>query len=338
MKNRLSCCVLLFLFVAMPALADSSTSDFYDDAETRELKDGLTITVTGEVVNPGQVEITKFPLRSVIVKETVLSGKGSKFVGAYRYDGYSLYDILNHFVLDKKNKGEFDRVIDLYVTVENDKGDVAVLSWGEIYYPIHRHEILVATKVTPIVPTKSKEQWPLPKETRLVVASDLLTERNIPSPNKITIHSVKLSFPVNRKLPLFSPEVTLFKEGRRIKALSTYPKHLPQERYPIVFYGRGRGIHDVTVFQGAQLREVFQPYYPVSKKALQRGLFVVAAADGYRCAYTFSEIMNRNDQSEVLVIDGGKEKGGLFRLLPSADFFSDRAVKAVKEIHLCRYE
>jgi len=48
--------------------------------------------------------------------------------------------------------------------------------------------------------------------------------------------------------------------------------------------------------------------------------------------FTFSEVTNRNDQSEVLVIEEGKDQGGLFRLFPSADFFSDRAVKAAKEL------
>jgi hypothetical protein len=58
----------------------------------------------------------------------------------------------------------------------------------------------------------------------------------------------------------------------------------------------------------------------------------VAAVDGYQCVFTFSEVTNRNDQSEVLVIEEGKDQGGLFRLFPSADFFSDRAVKAAKEL------
>jgi hypothetical protein len=57
--------------------------------------------------------------------------------------------------------------------------------------------------------------------------------------------------------------------------------------------------------------------------------------DGYRCVYTYSEIFNRNDQAEVLLIeDKENQDGGVFRLFPAADFFSDRAVKAVSEIIL----
>ena len=88
----------------------------------------------------------------------------------------------------------------------------------------------------------------------------------------------------------------------------------------------------MTPFRGIQLQEMLAPYYPVTREALQKAILVVAAADGYQCVFTFSEVTNRNDQSEVLVIEEGKDQGGLFRLFPSADFFSDRAVKAAKEL------
>jgi len=63
----------------------------------------------------------------------------------------------------------------------------------------------------------------------------------------------------------------------------------------------------------------------------------VAAVDGYRGTYTFSEVVNRNDQSEVLMIEE-QEEGGRLRRLPSADFFSGRAVKAINEIHVTTIE
>jgi hypothetical protein len=43
--------------------------------------------------------------------------------------------------------------------------------------------------------------------------------------------------------------------------------------------------------------------------------------------------MNRNDQAEILLVPCENEKdGGKFRIFPSCDFFSDRAVKALSEI------
>lgn len=67
---------------------------------------------------------------------------------------------------------------------------------------------------------------------------------------------------------------------------------------------------------------------------MRKGLFVAAGIDGYRAVFTYAEIMNRNDQSEVLLMDSDNvERAGKFSLLVSSDFFSDRAIKAVSEIH-----
>ena len=273
-------------------------------------------------------------MRSMIVKEALLDGDSNQFVGAYRYDGYSLFDILNAFLPDKKNKEEFGPIIDLYVEVSNEEGESVVLSWGELYYPNHLHEVIIATSVMRIVPSKTKELWPLPGETKLVVGHDLLTERNISNPSKITVLSASRSFEVNRDLePLFSSGIDYYLEaGKSLRITGPYDD-LPKQVYESVFYGRGRGIHSTTPFKGVMLKDILNWENPVSRDKIQRGYFIVAAVDGYRCVYSFSEIFNRNDQSEFLLVEDSQNMdGGTFRMFPAADFFSDRAIKAISEI------
>jgi hypothetical protein len=61
----------------------------------------------------------------------------------------------------------------------------------------------------------------------------------------------------------------------------------------------------------------------------------ITGQDGYRCALSYSEIFNRNDQQEFLLIKTAEnEDGGLFRMFAAGDFFSDRAIKSVSGIHL----
>jgi hypothetical protein len=308
-----------------------TTNDFYSGAETVTLPGTTTIEVDGEIANPGGIDLTRLPLRSMIVKETIFKDGGNAFVGAYRYDGYALDEVLNRVVLQKKNEKEFRRIIDAYVEVSNDRGDSVVLSWGEIYYPIHRHEILIATRVMHIVPSKSKDLWPLPTETRLIVPSDLITERNIANPTRITVRSLDDPYKVaGAGARLFSPDFAIARHGRTV-ARATATGAATQE-YPTVFYGRGRGIHGVTTFKGVTLKAVLQPHVPVTRESLRRGLLTAEGHDGYRAAYTAAEVMNRCDQSEVLVIDDGQADGGRFRLFASNDYFSDRAVKALSEI------
>ena len=311
-----------------------ATNNFYDNAETYNLEMS-DIEVLGEILNPGKVDLSKLPLHSVIVKETVLSDDGNKFIGAYRYDGYSLHDILNNRNLNKKNKEDFKPIIDLYVEVENELGESVKISWGELFYPNHLHEIIIASRVMRIVPSKTNELWELPKESKLIVASDLFTERNISKPQKITVKSYNKSFKVeDGKNPLFSPEIKIYHDKENPTVITANPAGLKNHTIHTIYYGRGRGIHSTEPFTGIYFKELLQKYFPLTKQSIMNGIFTVAADDGYRAVFTLSEIYNRNDQSEVLLICNPETKNdGIFKLFPSCDFFSDRAVKAITEIH-----
>lgn len=319
-------------------LIDSTdmTNNFYDNTETSALP-LQDLIIDGEVANPGKVDFSVLPVHSVIVKETLLdSSGGDRFVGAYRYDGYSLFDILDKSILNKSNSAEFNPIIDLYIEIENDKGDKVVFSWGELYYPNNLHKILIAKSVSRIVPSKTKELWPLPEQSRIVAATDLVTERNISSPVRITVKSYPISFVVNRNLsPLYSRQVDLFISTRKTGSIDRFPEKYNIETFNTIFYGRGKGIHSTTPFKGILLKDILIDYYPFTKENIKSGILCFAGKDGYRCAVSYSELFNRNDQQEFLLVKTNKEEdGGLFRTFPAADFFSDRAIKALSEIHL----
>ena len=319
-------------------IVDSSdmTNNFYDNVETYPLpvKD---LYIEGEIANPGKVDFTGLPLHSVIVKETLLDSAGSdRFVGAYRYDGYSLFDILDKRILKKANSSEFKPIIDLYVEIENDKGEKVVFSWCEIYYPNNLHKILIANGVSRIVPSKTKELWPLPVESKIVAASDLVTERNIISPVRITVKSYPHSFTVQQGMtPLYSSGIKIFNSSGQAGKIETLPEKLNNTTFNTIFYGRGKGIHSTTPFNGILLKDLLLKNYPLNRENLKSGIMCIVGKDGYRCAVSYSELFNRNDQQEFMVIKtGDKEDGGLFRIFAASDFFSDRAIKSVSEIHL----
>jgi hypothetical protein len=331
MKTIIS--ALLALFMLSSFVITAQTNDFYDDAENVKLN-VRGIEVLGEVANPGNINTETLLLRSVIVKETLLQDGKDKFIGAYRYDGYSLYDILNQVILKKKNETEFPPIIDLYVEVENEKGEKVVFSWGEIYYPIHRHEIIIATQVARIVPSKTKDLWPLPADSRLIVASDLLTHRNISNPTKITVKSYSGTYEITKGMsPMNSGSFTISDGTQQLAEISALPAELVKLTYPAVFYGRGRGIHGTTPFSGIMLKELLVKYVAVNEANLKTGMFVVAGKDGYHATYSYSEVMNRNDQAEFLVVPFVKgSDGGDFQVYPAVDFFSDRAIKSVESV------
>jgi hypothetical protein len=321
---------LSFLFFQA---VNAQTNDFYDDAPQADLVMSA-LTLEGEIGNPGPVDFSALPLRQIVVKETLFDGKNGTFVGSYQYEGYSLYDILDRVVLKKKNEAEFAPIIDLFVVIENAAGEKAVISWGELYYPIHRHEIIIASKVRRIVPSKTKELWPLPAVSKLVVASDLYTERNISSPVKITIRSSTLNYKVDRNIPdMYAGELKFSDRDQLLKSISDGGLEGNQVSYGSVFYGRGTGIHGTTPFRGVMLKDYSADIYKMSGENLKTGLLVVSAPDGYRAVFTYSEIFNRNDQAEVLIVPmSGVKKQGAFLLYPAADFFSDRSIRCLNEI------
>jgi hypothetical protein len=312
------------------------TNNFYDNTETLTLT-AKELIIEGEIENPGKVDFSDLPLHTVIVKETLLdSAGGDRFVGAFRYDGYSLFDILDKRVLKKSNAKEFNPVIDLYVEIENERGEKVVFSWGELYYPVNLHKIIIATGVSRIVPSKTKELWPIPVECKIVAASDLITERNISSPVKITVKSYPISLTVNRDLsPLYSQQIDLFSASKRVGKINNIPAKINKETFNTIFYGRGKGIHSTSPFSGILVKDILLEFYPFSRENLRSGIFCFAGIDGYRCAVSYSELFNRNDQQEFLLIKSEPgEDGGLFRTFAAADFFSDRAIKSLSEIHL----
>jgi hypothetical protein len=309
------------------------TNNFYDNTETYPLP-VKELIIEGEISNPGKVDFSILPKHSVIVKETLLDSAGNdRFVGAYRYDGYSLFDILNKSILNKVNSIEFKPIIDLYVEIENDKGEKIVLSWGEIYYPNNLHRIIIASDVSRIVPSKTKELWPLPQKSKIVSGNDLVTERNIFDPVKITVKSIHKTFPVVKGMsPMYASDFKLFNGEKQVGAISTGVQN--NVTFNTIFYGRGKGIHSTTPFTGAMLKDLLIKFYPLNKENLKTGMLCFVGKDGYRCAVSYSELFNRNDQQEFLLIRiKPDEDGGLYRIFAAADFFSDRAIKSVSEIH-----
>ena len=310
------------------------TNNFYDDAKVFDLPLSK-IKITGEIENPGFVDFSKLPTKSIIVKETLLGEKNENFRGAFKYEGYSLLDILDQTKVKKKNRKEFKPIIDLYIEIENDKGEKINISWGEIYYPNHLGEIIIANKVMRIIPVKTGEKWELPEQSKVIVLSDLITERNILNPTKITVKSYSKSFNTIKGLkPLYSEKIDIYNDLKLVNSICQNPNDLQNEKYNTIFYGHGRGLHSTKPSTGVLLKNVFAKNFNLTKKNIQRGIFAVVAKDGYRGVFSFSEIMNRNDQSEILLLcNPEKRHNGIFRLIPACDFFSDRAIKGISEIY-----
>lgn len=308
-------------------------NDLFDNEESRELLlDGLS--VAGEVRGGGAVDLSDLPLRTCLVKEMLWDSHGGEFRGAYRYEGYSLHDIVAAFPLDKSNAKEFRPVMDAYIEVENADGIKTVFSWGEVFFPAQLHRILIASRVAPVLPEMGGEKHELSEHSKLVVAGDLYSERNLSRPVKITVRSHPVS-PLTEKgkSPLYSPDITLHLKDGKEEKLAAIPKIWQEHVLPGIFYGKGMGYHGSEPMEGTYLKEWLLYAIPPDKEAIRQGLFAIVGDDGYRASFSYSEICNRNDHSELLLkqLPEG-EDDGLFRIYVPGDFFIDRSVRAISDI------
>jgi len=134
--------------------------------------------------------------------------------------------------------------------------------------------------------------------------------------------------------PMFAPNIDVFVGDDLSFSINKPNEDLKAVSYESTFYGRGRGIHSTTPFNGQMMREVLSGQIQLSAETLRESYLIFAAKDGYRGVFTYSEIFNRNDQAELLLIYMPENNdGGAFRLFPAGDFFSDRAISSLNRIY-----
>ncbi|MBE0639860.1 MAG: hypothetical protein IH598_15185 [Bacteroidales bacterium] len=296
------------------------------------------ITIEGEVKNPGKLNLEDFYKREVMVKEALYDKqKGIDFIGAYRYRGYSLFDLLHPYNHEKKNKEEFPPAIDLYVVIENAAGESVVFSWSEIFHTNIPHQMLIATEMAPIVPYKKEVNYPVSKEWKIVCGNDLFAYRMLENPVKINVHSFgEKDYAIQKGMkPMYSSDVSVvFGDGLSfvidpVNDTTTYRTYFSS------FYGMGMGYHEAKYFRGPVLFDLFDNQIDLfDSERITHGLVCFAGLDGYRSVYSFSELFNRTDQVyPILAVPENPEDGGFYRVFHPAEFYADRSVKSLQEIY-----
>jgi hypothetical protein len=125
---------------------NGASPSFFDDSELKEYSI-QSILVDGEVENPGTVDLQMLPVNNFPTKTVVYGKDKNKFIGSYFVSGYSLFDIINQKKVKKANEAEFKPAVDLYVIVENDKGEKVIFSWGELFYAKNNYRAVITKSI-----------------------------------------------------------------------------------------------------------------------------------------------------------------------------------------------
>lgn len=299
----------------------------------RKMKTG-SLQIEGEILGAGEIKLDGYYKREVITKEVVMTNDSILFIGAYRYKGYSLFDLINPYMLQKKNEAVFKPQIDAYIIVENDENDRVVFSWSEIFHTSNPHQVLLATEAAPIVPYRKEVDYPFSETWKMVAANDLYSHRNLVNPTRIIVRTFdSKEYTIDRNLKsMYSPTIELYIDST-YRVISARSDTFDKVKYLTTFYGMGMGYHPVDYFEGAPLQKFFPETMPFRVDFARDGLVCMVGIDGYRTIFSYSELFNRMDQVQPILSTRENNKDeGYFRIYLPSDFFSDRSVKSLKEI------
>lgn len=294
------------------------------------------LTIKGEINDQGNADLSKFNKIEVYVKEAITENGKPMFIGAYRYKGYSLFDILNSKKLAKKNSEIFRPATDVYIIIENDKGESVVFSWSEVFHTNNPNQIIIATEAAPIEPHRKQVSYPMNSKWKIVASNDLLSYRNLENPTTITIASFnRKNYTIVRHMePLFSSSLDVVVNDNKIFEINEPANKNITKQYT-TFYGMGMGYHKNDQFEGYLLSDILIDHINLKDEELiAHGLLCFASADGYRSMFSFSELFNRVDQSGCILALTPDNEGGKYRNFMPTDFYADRSVKALKEIYI----
>ena len=313
-----------------------STNSLFDVFEIKTLAP-KSILIQGEVQEPGPVDLSSLPIRSVAIKEMGVENGKRVFKGAFFVNGYALCDILKSRSFKKAPENTFSSPVDLYAVVENEKGEKAVFSWGEIYYR-NSFDILITKTIQPIYPARAKVSYALPETPRLICAGDLLNVRFISNPTKITVKSYHGSMPKEKPKDIYSPELKVVIRARTF-IIGEIGSSVEKRTYSDVGYGHGMGFKGSENVSGYLLKDLIAANLTPTPEMLREWIAVGSAKDGYRVVLSLSEIVNRSDNQDFLLLDKKDSTAdGRYVLYPAGDFFADRDVKAIEKLELSGLE
>jgi hypothetical protein len=176
----------------------------------------------------------------------------------------------------------------------------------------------------------------LPEEPRVICANDLLNVRFLSNPTKITVVSYRGTFATEKPQNIYSPEFKIVSETKSV-VVRDLGSSMEKRKYGNVGYGHGMGFKGIEELNGVMLKDVVQANVKVLPEDLRQGIAVISARDGYRSVFSMSEIANRSDNLDFLLIDRkGSQEEGRYSMFATADFFVDRNVKAIEKMEIVR--
>ncbi len=199
---------LILAMVCLVASACGKTDAETVDAVTgatplalaRSVPSNLALTVNGEVDREYKFEsadLSTLATTRIRTREVTSDGE---YVGAYAYVGIPVVHILEGVKPKKVNGADFDRPLDMIVTMTDSAGKSAHFSYNEICMADDAYPITLAFFREPVLPSKNPETYTgnkfkgNVKGLRLICPADTDIERYLDDVKTITLRTPSVRF------------------------------------------------------------------------------------------------------------------------------------------------
>lgn len=304
---------------------------------------GPLLSITGAVQQPLHLtlnDLVRYQPVQVQLHEVVSDGA---FHGVFTYQGVPLRYLLELASPAKGDTG-FASPIDLAIRVRNKKGDMAALSWGEVFCK-NPPEFIVATSAVPVKTYKDctachtgdehksrLEQYERkPVFPKLVAAADMYSDRCLEDISSIEIIDLRPRTGTMKLPELYSSCIEVAgpeKKPVTIKKLSSFPAvKIPFRQ------GDCGGYHGIQYYGGASLKKIVETS---GIKPDRASVLLVWAPDGYRASISYGELFLAARGNRIMIADrlndAPLDKGGKYYLVFPDDLSFERRVDAVSKI------
>lgn len=307
-------------------------------AVARSVPPNLLLTIVGEVNQEYRFDSAALGAFATTRTRTREVTDDREYIGAYAYIGIPVIHILEG-VKPKKKTGDFDRPLDMIVTITNSREKKARFSYSEICMADDAYPITLAFFREPVLPSKAPETYKGNKFTgnveglRLICPADADIERYLDDVKTITLHTPVLSYEdlpaPQRNFRCSSDSLRRCTAGNCTQALMEGMETATVTDW--VRVGHGMGYKGISSASGYRLDSFLKKNFPGDNEGY---FYLFIACDGYRSLFSGAEIFKTAAGGEIMIItemDGERPSGGL-TLGPVWDYFVDRDVWGLSHV------
>ncbi len=309
----------------------------------KQAPSGITLKVTGMVKQEYQFAGDAFnALATACVRTREVSPEG-EFLGAYRYTGVPVFNILDGVAPMKPKDVVYDSPLDMVVTFTSRSGKSVHFSYGELTMSDDGYPVMLAFHREEIKPNENPDEYDKNVFTenitglRLICPKEPDTKRYLDEVVTMTFQLQKIPdamLPAKKRGTKCSADsLSCIRDGKASAAV--YAGVTEQRVAHWIRVGHGRGYKGIDSAEGYNLRSFLTRNFPGCG---DDDFFMFVACDGYRVLFSGREIFSTDDGDSFMLLKSlnGKKPTGNNMLAPVKDYFVDRDVWGLSHIVLIR--